>query len=39
MRHAASPILSTAGNATDFGPATFAVVMDGVADRAGADSM
>ena len=39
MRHAVSAFLNTTVNATDLGPATFSVVMDGVADRAGADSM
>ncbi|CAN5543296.1 hypothetical protein BH09GEM1_BH09GEM1_44150 [soil metagenome] len=39
MRHAVSAIPNTTGNATDLGPATFAVAMDVVADRAGVDSM
>ena len=39
MRHAVSAIPNTTVNATDLGPATFAAVMDGVADRAGAESM
>ena len=39
MRHAVSAILSTSASATDLGPATFVVVMDVVADRAGVDSM
>ena len=39
MRHAVSAIPNTTVNATDLGPATFRVVMDGVADRAGAESM
>ena len=39
MRHAVSAILYTPANATDISPATFVVVMDVVADRAGVDSM
>jgi hypothetical protein len=39
MRHAVSATSHTTGNATDLGPATFAVVMDGVVDHAGVDSM
>ena len=39
MRHAVSAILSTPPNGPDLGPATFVVVMDVVADRAGVDSM
>jgi hypothetical protein len=39
MRHAVSATSNTTGNATDVGPATFAVVMDGVVDHAGVDSM
>ncbi len=39
MRHAVSAILSTPASATDFGPATFVLGLDVVADRAGVDSM
>ena len=39
MRHAVSATPNTARNATDLGPATFAVFMDGVADHAGVDAM